>query len=371
MYRWLVPNAIFPVYERLTGRRAWTEMRRLQDLQWRPAAELESRALAKLGRVLDQAATHVPYYRDLFAKHGVVPGDIRCLEDLSKVPITTKDALRANFPARTVADNLPGSRFVDGRTSGSTGSPFRFYIDAEGEDARHASYLFFLHWTGAALWDTRFVIAYHASVGSDPMVVRLVRRVLLGEQDVLLSGVDLTAAALRSRVGRLRRGSRYFIQAYPSYAMRLAATILEQGIDLGAYPTAVTAMTETLTDMNADAISRAFRCRVVNHYSTWEVLHLAQTCPDNPDMLHVNSERAVVRVVRDDGTAAAVGERGRVLLTDLANHVMPFINYDIGDRAVAGPPCSCGRGLPTLRHLEGRIGRSSIRPMAGSSPQEP
>ena len=57
--------------------------------------------------------------------------------------------------------------------------------------------------------------------------------------------------------------------------------------------------------------------------------------PDNADMLHVNSERAVVRVVRDDGTAAAVGERGRVLLTDLANHVMPFINYDIGDRAVA------------------------------------
>ena len=64
--------------------------------------------------------------------------------------------------------------------------------------------------------------------------------------------------------------------------MRLAATILEQGIDLGAYPTAVTAMTETLTDMNADAISRAFRCRVVNHYSTWEVLHLAQTCPTTP-----------------------------------------------------------------------------------------
>ena len=113
---------------------------------------------------------------------------------------------------------------------------------------------------------------------------------------------------------------------------------------------------ETLTDLSADTISRAFRCRVVNHYSTREVLHVAQTCPDNPELVHVNSERCIVRIVRDDGSAAGVGEQGRILLTDLANHVMPFINYDIGDRAVAGPPCPCGRGFPTLSNIEGRVG---------------
>ena len=356
MHRWLVPNVIVPAYERLTGRRVWTEMRLLQSLQWRSAAELEARMFAKLGPLLTQAAAHVPYYRDLCARYDVHPSDIQCLDDLAKVPVTTKEALRANFPARTVADNLPRSRFVDGATSGSTGSPFRFFTDAAGDTARHASYLLFLDWAGAALWNRRFVIAAQANVPLDSMVVRLARRVLLGEQAVLLSGVDLTAAALRSHVGRLRGRSRYFIQAYPSYAVRLAASILEQGVDLGTYPTAVITMAETLTDLNADAISRAFRCRVVNHYSTWEVLHLAQTCPDNPELLHVNSERSIVRVVRDDGSPAAVGEEGRVLLTDLANYVMPFINYDIGDRAVVGPPCPCGRGFPTLRNIEGRAG---------------
>lgn len=360
MHQWLVPNVIVPAYDRLTGRRAWTEMRLLQNLQWRSAAELEARAFAKLGPLLTQAAAHVPYYRDLCARHDVHPSDIRCLEDLAKVPVTSKEALRTNFPARTVADNLPRSRFVDGTTSGSTGSPFRFYTDAGGDTARHASYLFFLDWTGAALWDRRFVIAYQGNVPLDSIAVRLGRRMLLGLQAVLLSGVDLTAAALRSQVSRLRGRSSHFIQAYPSYAVRLAARILEQGVDLGTYPTAVITMAETLTDMNADAISRAFRCRVVNHYSTWEVLHLAQTCPDNPELLHVNSERSIVRVVRDDRTPAAVGEQGRVLLTDLANYVMPFINYDIGDRAVVGPPCPCGRGFPTLRNVEGRV-REIIR----------
>jgi phenylacetate-CoA ligase len=68
----------------------------------------------------------------------------------------------------------------------------------------------------------------------------------------------------------------------------------------------------------------------------------------------VNAERVIVRVARDDGSDALPGEAGRVLLTDLTNYVMPFINYAPGDRAVAGAPCACGRGLPTLARLEGR-----------------
>jgi phenylacetate-CoA ligase len=103
-------------------------------------------------------------------------------------------------------------------------------------------------------------------------------------------------------------------------------------------------------------IAQAFRCPVVSHYSAWEALHLAQSCPDRPEVFHVNAERAIVRVVGEDGRAAAPGERGRVLVTDLANHVMPFIQYDLGDVAVAGKPCPCGRGLPTLAEIEGRVG---------------
>jgi phenylacetate-CoA ligase len=111
---------------------------------------------------------------------------------------------------------------------------------------------------------------------------------------------------------------------------------------------------ETLTPANTVSIRRAFRCTVVNYYSSWEVPQIAQTCPDNPEVLHVNSDRVLLRVVRPDGTSASPGELGRVVVTDLANYVMPFINYFIGDHAVAGPPCPCGRGFSTLTSLEGR-----------------
>jgi phenylacetate-CoA ligase len=91
---------------------------------------------------------------------------------------------------------------------------------------------------------------------------------------------------------------------------------------------------------------------------------MAQSCPDNPGLLHVNCERVILRVVRQDGTPAQPGETGRLLVTDLTNRVMPFINYETGDWGAAGPRCPCGRGFPTLMGIEGR-GTEFIRLPSG------
>jgi len=96
------------------------------------------------------------------------------------------------------------------------------------------------------------------------------------------------------------------------------------------------------------------------------VLHLAQSCPENPALLHVDPTRAIARVVRDDGRDAAPGEAGRLVLTDLGNWVMPFVNYDIGDRARRGGRCPCGRGFPTLEMVEGRLGGTMRTPGGGA-----
>src|SRR5215217_5343287 len=104
---WLVPRVLFPLYERLSGRRFWTELRRLRALQWRSPEELEARALRKLRPLLAHADAHVPYYRDLFRRAGVRPDDVRTVADLSRLPLTGKANLRANFPDAVVADNLP------------------------------------------------------------------------------------------------------------------------------------------------------------------------------------------------------------------------------------------------------------------------
>jgi phenylacetate-CoA ligase len=358
MYRWLVPMVVFPLAERLGGRRMWTEMRRMSELQWRPQGELEARALKRLRSLLLHAAMNVPYYRDLFKRAGIEPEDIRTLSDLSNLPITTKADLRAAFPARTTANNLPANRRRRMMTSGSTGLPFEFYWDRSCADVLLGAYLFSLEWAGAAIWDARITITIQAHIANNLATSsrfrKVARRILLGEQTASLSSIEVITAEFRTLVDRVSRRGRYFMRGIPSSIARLAAQLSEEPPALRSYPKVVMTFAETLTLAHTAIIRRLFRCPVVNYYSSWEVPQMAQTCPDNPEVLHVNSERVILRVVRPDGTAASPGEAGRVVVTDLANYIMPFINYFNGDRAVAGPPCPCGRGFPTLTSLEGR-----------------
>lgn len=359
MHRWLVPRLVLPLYELLSRERPWTEARRLEALQWRSPDELQARSLQQLRPLLIHAREHVPYYRELFRRAGIGPEDVRTLADLARLPITRKVDLRASFPTGTVAANLPRRRRYRVLTTGSTGLPFEFYGDAAAWPARRASFIFFLGWAGVGLWDTRVMISVPSFLNAPrpPWPEERLRALLLGEDTVRVSGVELA-------VDDLPTGGRYFLWTLPSYAARLGRQMLERGFEPRTYPRVVITFGETLMQADATVIGRAFRCPVVNHYSCSEVYHLAQTCPDEPAVLHANSERAIVRVVRADGSDAAPGEQGRVVITDLWNAVMPFINYEIGDWAVAGGRCRCGRGLPTLRGIEGRIGEL-IRTPAG------
>jgi phenylacetate-CoA ligase len=360
MYSWLVPHVVFPLWERMSGRRLWTEVQRLETLQWRPAEELEQRAVTKLRRLLEHARSHVPHYRTCL--DGVDVETIRTIEDLARVPITTRAELRRGFPGRVTAQNLPVRRRRLDATSGSTGQPLEFYLDRAGDDTWLASYLFFLGWAGTAPWETQVMVSsgqHFLRQAAEPgPLLAWIRRVALGRVQVWLPGADTDARILRDRVARLR--GPYFVWAYASYATGLAREMLADGIALPAPPRVVISVAETLSPPEAGLVRQAFRCPVVSHYSCREIPRFAQSCPDRPDRFHVNSERAIVRIVRDDGRAAGPGERGRVIVTDLANDVMPFINYDLGDLAVASEPCPCGRGLPTLGAVDGRAAETIV-----------
>ena len=365
LYRWLVPRVVAPIGARL-GRTAWTTARDLQTLQWRRPEELENRAVARLHALLEHAAHHVPHYRALLA--GIDPRTIKSVADLARVPLTAKPELRAGFPARTVADNIPEARRQRMMTSGSTGVPLALFWDRSMLPLLGGTYFFLLGWAGTAVWHPRLVLAsptyFYESVEAPRPLRRWLDRLVIGRESVSLPADEVTTAGFRSLVARLTRRGPYFIWGYPGSLANLAAALAREAIPLASTPRVVVTVAETLTAANVENLRRIFGCPVVNYYSSWEVPQIAQTCPDNPDMLHVNGERVVLRVVREDGIDAPPGEAGRVVLTDLANYAMPFINYLTGDRAVAGGPCACGRGWPTLARLEGRESEF-IRTLAG------
>jgi phenylacetate-CoA ligase len=110
-----------------------------------------------------------------------------------------------------------------------------------------------------------------------------------------------------------------------------------------------------------EAAAAHFGARVEDNYSSQEVGNIAVECPSS-GLYHVMAETLLVEVVDDAGQACSEGTVGRLLVSDLSNFATPLLRYEIGDYAEVGPPCPCGRGLPTLRRIAGRERNLVVKP---------
>jgi phenylacetate-coenzyme A ligase PaaK-like adenylate-forming protein len=89
-------------------------------------------------------------------------------------------------------------------------------------------------------------------------------------------------------------------------------------------------------------------------YSAEECGYIALQCPEG-EHYHVQSEGVLVEVLDEQGAPCAPGQVGRVALTPLHNFATPLVRYELGDYAEVGEPCACGRGLPVLKRVLGRV----------------
>ena len=358
IYEWLVPNLFFPAYDLLTGTKVWRESLSLQKLQWLPYDELKNRASAKLNPLLKHACEQVPYYRSLFKQAGIRPGEIKSVDELSRVPITSGETLRQNHDGSMLASNLPASRRLERFSSGSSGQPKQFFVDRRSIARSRASLLFFRSLAGINPWDATLWLTspphLRAALEHFTPMVKLARRYLMGEVFHNQCGDDFSLADWRAFTRNLPGSRDYFIFAFPTFINRMLRQLAEYGDSGIRMPKAVLSYAHTMPAGLPEKAEHALGCCVFDMYSSIEVLFMALSCPDNPRLMHINTERAWLRVVDPQGNDCRPGQSGRVLVTDLHNYVMPLINYDLGDIASMGGVCSCGRGFPTLKGIIGR-----------------
>jgi phenylacetate-CoA ligase len=96
-------------------------------------------------------------------------------------------------------------------------------------------------------------------------------------------------------------------------------------------------------------------CAIVSTYQTVEAGRIGFEC-ERRDGFHLNADLVAVRVVDEGGRDVAAGETGEIVISNLVNRATVLLNARLGDRGALSPdPCPCGRGLPLLRGLEGRV----------------
>jgi phenylacetate-CoA ligase len=341
----------------------------LKVSQWWPTADLAASQQPQLAWLVNWAATQVPHYESTdWARPAArsladaLAGDPARFSTLwREIPVLTKPALRA-LGSRLNARTLPPGQTPLGviRTSGSTGIPVEVRSTAPTRMLWDALTLREHLWwrrdftkrMGVIRFRKRDARASDGQVkgGWGPPVGLLYRS---GPSSAIHIGKPVEQLA-----DWLVSFDPSYLLAYPSIMNPLMDAVASRG---GRPPSLeeVRLISEPVDPELQARLATEWQTRCTDLYSANEVGYIAFRCREQ-GALHVQSESLLVEVLDDAGQPCAPGETGRVVVTSLHNLATPLLRYEIGDLAEAGAPCPCGRGLPVLTRVMGRV-RNLVR----------
>jgi phenylacetate-CoA ligase len=336
--RWRYGVESEQLIEEALAREAWTAA---QWAKWREE---------RIGYVLHRAATRVPYYRDLWEarRRG---GDRASWEMLEHWPILEKDEVRAN-PRAFVADDCDTRTMVHKQTSGTTGKPMDIWRTKTTVATLHA-----IAEARTGRWDGIPSHVRWARLGGQLVVPVRQRRPPFwvwnaALRQLYLSSFHLAPDLIPYYLDALAKYKIVYLSSYPSSAYALAQEILRLGrTDL--HLAVVYSNAEPMLPEQRSTIAAAFQCPVRETYGMAESVAAASEC--SAGRLHQWPEFGHVEL----------HDHGELICTGLLNPDMPLIRYRVGDRAQAPQlhgPCSCGRGLPPMGRVEGRMNDILITP---------
>lgn len=354
LYARLYCGQLQPAFEKLRGKITPQVEKQISQTQWLSLDELRESQWRALAKLLDWAAGKVDFYKQWFAEQGLTPREVVEARDLSLLPLVDKPIITAQ-PQRFLADPLPPGSYIK-TTGGTLGRPLSFMLNPESDHWRQAMSRRGYAWAGIApgrkqlhVWSSDLIPLPRAA-----RFKRAVHRALLRQHYVsyyrMLSPED-TDRALR-RIDRLAPDN---LVIYPSASEVLCTRALQTGWRPRRPLVSVLTGAETLFAHQREMIQEVFGCPAFETYGSREFMLMAAECPAHRGM-HVSAENLMIEILAD-GRPAAPGELGEVVVTDLHNFAQPFIRYRVGDTSawLDDGPCSCGRALPRLAPVEGKV----------------
>lgn len=324
------------------GRGYWQWRRFLSESQYWPRERIEAWQLQKLRTIVRFAYENTEGYRELYRNAGVHPDNIRSLQDIHRLPFTTKQLFQDNLEAFSV---LGGSRKY-GTTGGSTGIPFGFYITRRQITIEAA----FVHtdWIRAG-WrlGMRTAVLRGGFVGS----VENLWMYDSFRRELNLSSYQLTEQTAPRYIQALKEFNICVLQAYPS-SLSLLCDLLTEPLPLKL----VLLGSENIYDWELEKAECLFpQTKFHGWYGHAEMAIYAPWC-EHQRKYHLWPYYGLTEILRQDESTAPEGEEGELVGTSFHNFTTPLIRYRTMDRATVGAAActGCGRAFQLLDRIAGR-----------------
>ncbi len=349
-------DIVFPPLEALRGPALPAVVEALRACERASAIEIEDGKRRQLDVLMRRHARTTPHFKKRLAHAGSAPEDDATEMFARLSPITRRDVQDAgeDFSAADVpASHKPLGRII---TSGSTGEPVRLTKTRVNRLVWAANTIRDHAWNGRRFAGRMSIIRpgiteYLEQDDWGPPASEL-HRTGAAQAIPVITPIDVQARLLADFQPSV-------LLVYPNNLGGLCDHWETAGFDLKDLRH-IRTISETVGDRLRDRVKRLCGLTIEDCYSSQEAGMIALQCPEG-GAYHV-SEALHVEILDASGSPCAPGECGRVVVTDLHNFASPLIRYDIGDHAVAGGSCVCGRPTITLRRIMGRDRNLLIRP---------
>ncbi len=301
----------------------------------------------RLREVIKYAYENVAFYHQAFNHAKVKLNDIRSVNDLLKIPPITKSEVQKNFRS-FIANGVSLEQCTSEQTSGSTGVPLTVYAQKNASFVLKANELRHYVENGGSLLRDKFVlIGFRRIPDRRTAVARFLNR---------LGIYRSTRMCLQDPIEELLKQLVDFepdvIKAPTSILMLLAAQVDKEEEKIR--PKFVWSNGELVDPRSRKLINSAFEVEMLDGYACVEAGYVAWECIEHAGY-HINKDLVITEFVKD-GEHVAAGEAGEIVLTPLWNYAMPLVRYRVGDIGIPSDEnCPCGRGLPLMKVIEGRL----------------
>ncbi len=331
-------------------------LRRLLRQQYLEPEALRILQHQKLFRIIRHAYEFVPYYRALFDETDIVPNDITGPEELVRIPLLTKEALKSLKPHELLNRKLSLENCHPKSTSGSTGKPLQIWFHEEELATQTLVNLRIMLAAGFRFTDTTVYIKNPKRFPSSKywfQSLGILRREYLSAFHTPEAHTDA-----------LRQMRSDMIYSYPSVLQLITHQLRRQGLN-DLRPKAVFSTAEMLEPFVREQIATTLHTKVYDVVGLIELGDIAWECPMHAGY-HLNVDTVLIEFLDSDDKPVPPGQPGRLVCTGLDNYAMPLIRYDTGDIGVPSQHlCSCGRTLPLMERVQGRTNDFIILPDGG------
>ena len=311
---------------------------------WKTPEELRRIQSVKLRKLVHHAYANVPYYRRLFDSVSLKPEQVRELEDLRCLPLTSKKEMNEHPFSEITAEGMDLERCKISSTSGSSGIPLRVYLTPSDSTIMNLGWARAFLSRGMKPWQRIGSFIGQKTVKRQKFWYERLgiwRKKEISNWDTPEVWIDT-----------LREWKPQILMGYEMSLRILGEAVLAMK-ERDISPKIVFHSSGILEDNWRDFIESSLQTNIVDAYGSHEAGCIAWEC-GKCSAYHVSSDLVIVEILKN-GKPVAPGEEGQVVITNLHSYAMPFIRYlqgDVGRFSLQKPRCK--RGFPLMDRVLGR-----------------